>query len=150
MKKGKMLSAAILLATAKHDGQFDRGGSPYILHTLTVMQYLDTDDEELQCIAILHDIIEDCSVTPQMLRDKGFTERIIIGVIAMTKIDGETSDEYLARLLLCIDACKVKRCDLRHNSDIRRLKGLSDKDFQRMMKYQRMYVTITEYLETLK
>ena len=54
----KLLSEAIKLATNFHDGQFDKAGVPYILHCIKVMHYLKTDDEELQCIAILHDILE--------------------------------------------------------------------------------------------
>jgi (p)ppGpp synthase/HD superfamily hydrolase len=45
MKKGEMLSKAILLATNAHAGQFDKGGNPYILHPLTVMHKLKTSDE---------------------------------------------------------------------------------------------------------
>jgi (p)ppGpp synthase/HD superfamily hydrolase len=44
--KGQMLSKMITLATERHAGQFDKGGRPYILHTLTVMHRLRTDDEE--------------------------------------------------------------------------------------------------------
>jgi (p)ppGpp synthase/HD superfamily hydrolase len=59
MKKGELLGKVLVLATNAHAGQFDRGGKPYILHPLKVMHYLKTDDEELQCIALLHDVIED-------------------------------------------------------------------------------------------
>ena len=45
MKKGEMLSKAILIATNAHHGQFDRGGNPYILHPLKILHYLKTDDE---------------------------------------------------------------------------------------------------------
>ena len=41
----KMLSSMIMLATEAHDGQFDKGGRPYILHSLTVMHKLRTEDD---------------------------------------------------------------------------------------------------------
>jgi hypothetical protein len=37
---------------------------------------------------------------------------------------------------------RVKLADLRHNSDIRRLKGVTDKDIERMAKYSKFYVEI--------
>lgn len=40
MKKGEMLGTMLVLATTGHAGQFDKGGSPYILHSLKVMHYL--------------------------------------------------------------------------------------------------------------
>lgn len=47
MKKGELLSKAIHLATNAHHGQFDKGGNPYILHPLTVLDLLNTNDELL-------------------------------------------------------------------------------------------------------
>ena len=41
MKKGHILSAAILFAANAHKDQFDRGGNPYILHPLRVVDLLD-------------------------------------------------------------------------------------------------------------
>lgn len=40
----------------------------------------------------------------------------------------------------------MKLCDLRHNSDIRRLKGISDKDTVRLVKYNKFYLEILEKL----
>jgi (p)ppGpp synthase/HD superfamily hydrolase len=58
MKRGEMLGKMLLIATNAHAGQFDRGGAPYILHPLKVMHYLKSEDEELQCIALGHDVVE--------------------------------------------------------------------------------------------
>jgi hypothetical protein len=41
---------------------------------------------------------------------------------------------------------KVKLADLRHNSDIRRLKGVTEKDIRRVEKYHKMYLQIKEKL----
>lgn len=149
MQKGSQLNMMLVLATNSHNGQFDKGGNPYILHPLKVMYYLKTDDEELQCIALGHDIVEDCGVTYEQLRQMGFTERIINGIRALTKVPGETHEEYMQRILDNIDACRVKLCDLRHNSDIRRLKGITEKDIRRIEKYQKMYMRIKAHLETV-
>ena len=145
-----MLSKMILIATNAHDGQFDRGGTPYILHPMKVMHYLKTDDEELQCIALGHDVIEDTSVTYKDLRDAGISERVIKGIAALTKMPGQTYDEYKEGVFANVDAMKVKMADLRHNTDVRRLKGVTEKDIQRMEKYHRFYLEIMAKLQEVE
>jgi len=142
MKKGEMLGKMLVIVTNAHTGQFDRGGNPYILHPLKVMHYLKSDDEELMAIALAHDVIEDTSVTYKDLREAGFTERVIEGIRALTKVPGETYDEYKERVFASVDAMKVKMADLRHNTDIRRLKGITEKDIARMTKYHTFYTEI--------
>lgn len=149
MKKGEMLNAAIVCATNAHAGQFDRGGKPYILHCINVMMQLGNVDEELQCISILHDTIEDTHTTYQDLRSIGMSERVITGVKALTKVPGETYDEYKQRVFELKDAMIVKQSDLQHNSDIRRLKGVTQKDIERMVKYQVFYMEISEKLTAM-
>jgi len=147
MKKGEMLGKMLVIATNAHAGQFDRGGNPYILHPLKVMHYLKTDDEELMCIALGHDVIEDTSVTYKDLRDSGITERVINGIRALTKQPGQTYEEYKEGVFASVDAMRVKMADLRHNTDIRRLKGVSEKDIARMAKYHQFFMEIKSRLE---
>lgn len=142
MQKGKLLGNVLVLATNAHAGQFDRGGKPYILHPLKVMHYLKSDDEELQCMALLHDVVEDTKTTWDDLADIGCTERVINGVKALTKMPGESYDQYKERVFANQDAMKVKMADLRHNTDIRRLKGVTEKDIIRMEKYNRFYLEL--------
>lgn len=142
MKKGEMLDRMLVIATNAHSGQFDKGGRPYILHPLRVMSYLKEDDEELQCIALGHDVIEDTKVTYSDLRNAGISERVIEGIRALTKQPGQTYDEYKLGVFENVDAMKVKLCDLRHNTDIRRLKGVTEKDIERLAKYNRFYLEI--------
>jgi (p)ppGpp synthase/HD superfamily hydrolase len=147
MKKGEMLGKMLVIATNAHAGQFDRGGNPYILHPLKVMHYLKTDDEELMCMALGHDVIEDTSVTYKDLRAAGISERVIEGIRALTKVPGQTYDEYKQGVFANKDAMQVKMADLRHNTDIRRLKGVTEKDVARMVKYQLFYSEIKARLE---
>ena len=150
MKKGEMLDKMLMIATNAHHGQFDRGGNPYILHPLKVMHYLKSDDEELMCIALGHDVIEDTSVTYKDLREAGISERVIEGIRALTKQPGQTYDEYKEGVFANVDAMRVKMADLRHNTDIRRLKGITEKDIQRMVKYQTFYIELKLRLEELE
>ena len=137
-----MLAQMLHIATSAHHGQFDKGGAPYILHPLKVMHYLKNDDEELMCIALGHDVIEDTSVTYKDLRDAGISERVINGIWRLTKQPGQTYDEYKQGVFASEDAMRVKLADLRHNTDIRRLKGVTEKDIARMAKYHTFYMEI--------
>ena len=134
-----LLANAIALASEKHKDQFDKGGMPYILHPLKVMHYLKSDDMELMAMAVLHDVVEDTDVTFADLRELGMSERVIVGVKALTKMPGQTPSEYLAGIKANPDAVKVKLADLRHNMDARRLKGVTEKDRARLDKYAKMY-----------
>jgi len=150
MKKGEELSTMILLAVNGHSGQFDRGGNPYILHTLKVMHYLKSDDEALQAMAVGHDLIEDTKTTYKDLRDAGISERVIDGIRALTKVPGQTLEEYKEAVFANVDAMRVKLADLRHNSDIRRLKGVTEKDIARIAKYMQFYTEIQARLDQPK
>ena len=146
MRKGEMLDKMLVICTNAHHGQYDKGGRPYILHPLRVMSFLKTDDEELQCIALGHDVIEDTKVTYAELREAGISQRVQDGIRAMTKQPGQTLDEYKEQIFASVDAKAVKMCDLRHNSDIRRLKGVTEKDIARMAKYHQFYLEIAAKL----
>lgn len=141
-----MLSKMLVLATNAHAGQTDKAGKPYILHCLKVMHYLKSEDEELMCIALGHDIIEDTKVTYVDLWSQGYSARIIEGIRALTKQRGQTYDEYKHQVFANKDAMRVKMCDLRHNSDIRRLKGITEKDVARIAKYHQFYLEIKDRL----
>ena len=142
-KKGDMLNQMLVLVTNKFDGIFDKGGQPYVLHCLKVMYYTKTDDEELQCISLGHDLIEDTDVTAESLLAMGFTDRIVLGIVAMTKVKHNFSQEvYMMQLRGNKDAIRVKLADLRHNSDIRRLKDVGEKEIKRLAKYHNMYLEL--------
>jgi (p)ppGpp synthase/HD superfamily hydrolase len=142
-----MLSAAIRIATNAHDGQYDRGGMPYILHPLKVMHYTKSSDEEIQTIAVLHDVVEDSDVTWFDLVDACMTTRVIEAVRALTKIPGQSYDEYREAVFSNRDAMIVKLADLRHNTDIRRLKGITIKDRERMARYHEFAFDIQQRLQ---
>lgn len=140
MKKGELLNIAISLAVEAHANQFDKGGNPYILHCLKVMHYVKSEDEEVLAIAVLHDSFEDNkNMTVEYFIERGITERVIRGILALTKIPGESYNMYKAKVKANADAVLVKMADLRHNSDIRRMKGVTEKDVARIAKYMQFY-----------
>lgn len=142
MKK-KKLSQMIQLATMRHVPQYDRAGEPYILHPLEVMRILGSDDEELQCIAVGHDLFEDTFATVSdgvvCLRGLGFSARVIEGITALSRIPGDTEEQYRERVMANKDAVLVKIADLQHNLDVRRLAVLTDGDANRMRRYHEFY-----------
>lgn len=138
-----LLGNMVQLAAEMHAGQFDKGGVPYILHPIRVMQSLGKDDEELLCIAVGHDLLEDTACTIGDLYDKQMTERIVNGIVALTKVDGETRHQYRQKVLANIDAIVVKMADIKDNMDLARLKGVREKDKQRMLDYTEFYVDIS-------
>lgn len=138
-----ILSTAIAIAAEEHLNQLDKGGSPYILHPLKVMYLLKTDDYELMAMAVLHDVIEDTKREKQdmtnILINRGMTPRIMNCLKLLTKTKGQDYQEYINGIKTNIDAIRVKMADLRHNTDIRRLKGTTEKDQIRTKKYHETY-----------
>lgn len=150
MNKGAELNKMIVLATRLHRNQFDRAGQPYILHPLHVMSQLDTTDEELQCIALGHDLIEDTSCTADYLRVLGFSGRVISGIEGLTKQQGQSYEDYQAQVMAARDRMLVKLEDLRHNSDLNRLSraGIvpTQKDVDRQQRYLDFIDLINQHL----
>jgi hypothetical protein len=149
LKKGEMIDKMIRLAVKGHAGQFDKGGNPYILHVLKVMDNLHTNDEELQCIAVGHDLIEDTRITAKEMLRQGISPRVVTAIEMLTKKKGRTDDEYLNVILSNVDCMRVKKADLQHNSDIRRLKGVRPKDITRIIKYHDMWLKIDAKLQSI-
>jgi GTP diphosphokinase / guanosine-3',5'-bis(diphosphate) 3'-diphosphatase len=143
-RKGELLSKMLVLMTNAHDGQLDKGGKPYALHPLRVMAFLNTDDEELQCIALGHDVIEDTGITYQDLPEAGMTDRIIAGIRPLTKVPGQTYEEYKAGVFGNYDSIRVKMADIRDNTDVTRLKGVTEKDLARMARYHQFYAELRD------
>jgi len=141
MNKQNQLSKAILIAAQAHDGQYDKRGKPYILHPLHLMSQL-MFDIQLATIAVLHDVVEDSEVTITDLYGYGFSYRVLYAVELLTHTSNESYNEYIEKIAGNYDAIRVKRKDLEHNSDITRLKGVTDKDLKRMEKYHKAFTDL--------
>lgn len=149
-QESKMLSNAITIATLAHGGQYDKGGHPYILHPLAVMYSMRTHsfDIETQCVAVLHDVLEDSDAWDvASLRDAGMTQNVIDSLLLMVHHKGVDYFEYIEAMRHDIRALRVKRGDLEQNSDLSRLKGLRQKDFDRMQKYAKAYTLVNTLID---
>lgn len=141
-----ILAEAIRFAADKHCRQIDKGGNAYILHSLRIMLRLCTNDDELMAIAVLHDVVEDCGVSLDELREIGMTERVVSGIETLTRRNGETYNQFIERLANHLDALLVKREDLRDNLDLTRLKVVTEKDVSRMLKYTNAFKRVEALL----
>lgn len=128
------LESAIQLAAEAHSGQQDKAGKPYILHPIRVMLSVSTADEQIA--AILHDTVEDTSVTFEQLSEAGFSAEIISAVRALTKLDGESRVDAARRAAKHPIARQVKLADVKDNLDISRIPHLTDKDHARLDEYK--------------
>ena len=128
------IERAIEIAAAAHSGQIDKGGEPYILHPLKVMLRVTTEHERIS--AVLHDVIEDTSVTIEYLRSEGFPEEVLHAITALTKLPGESRIEAAKRASLNPIARIVKLADNAENMDISRIPNPTTSDFQRLEEYK--------------
>jgi (p)ppGpp synthase/HD superfamily hydrolase len=74
------------------------------------------DDEASCCAALLHDVVEDTSVTLDDLR-KDFPEEIVEAVGLPTHEESVPMEEYLIAIRENPIALKVKLADNAHNAD---------------------------------
>ena len=139
------LNLAISITAKAFENKTDRGGKPYMLHCLHVMNAVGPDDDDLMSAAVMHDLVEDTDWTIEDLEERGFSDRVLAIMILVTHEEGISYDAYIKRLAISDDARKIKMADLRHNSDIHRMKGLRDKDFERLKKYHAAYAYLRDY-----
>lgn len=142
------LDRAIALASEKFVSIYDKSGEPYILHCLEVMNNVKKwNDVELQIAAVLHDIVEDTDIEFEDLEEMGYSPRVIKIIKHITREDGVSYDDEIARICNDQDSIRVKMADLEHNSSILRLKGVRQKDLERIQKYHRAYFILQAHLK---
>ena len=141
--KHASLDKAISLTAEAFEGKFDKGGKPYILHCLHVMNAVSHLGYKAMMIGVMHDLVEDTDYTVSDLRRIGFHRDVVRGVAYMTHITGEDYNSYIEAIGSFQRVIPIKMADLRHNADITRLKDVREKDFARLTKYAKAY----KYLE---
>ena len=116
---------ALKICFKAHINQVDKTGVPYVFHPFHLAEQMD--DEESVCLALLHDVVEDTSITFEDLINEGFSEKIISALRLLTHLDSTPYMEYIQKIKENPLAKKVKLADLRHNSDLSRLDLSVDK-----------------------
>jgi (p)ppGpp synthase/HD superfamily hydrolase len=112
-----------------HHGQLDKSGKPYWQHPLRVMYRLGARATEAERhAALLHDVIEDCPVTYDDLRARGYSEEVIeiVRLVSKDPHDGMTYRQWMTAIAESgnVQAMRVKLADLADNLSPARLKTL--------------------------
>jgi len=125
LKIDNLYNRALLLVSDLFQDKKDKAGFPYINHLIRVSVKLDT--EELRIAGLLHDILEDTSITRDDLRELGFSNRIISIIEGVTNKVGENYNDKIKRIIDNgdIDVIKLKYSDMSDNADKKRLAKLS-------------------------
>lgn len=136
------LALAISITAKAFEEKLDKAGQPYILHCLRVMN-ATKGDEDTKCASVMHDLVEDTDYTFEQLTKLGFSDRTI-GLLHLVTHQKDTDYmEYIKAIAVSDEATEIKLADLRDNSDITRLKGLGKKDLDRIEKYHRAYLYLS-------
>ena len=115
-----MTMKAMKIAYQAHQGQLDYNGIPYIFYPIHLAE---TMQNEINCtVALLHDTVEDTSITLDELK-KEFPQEVVEAVALLTHEDDEDYFDYVRRIKDHPVAKCVKLADLAHNSDQSRCIG---------------------------
>lgn len=118
--KTRTIEDAIELAVARHKGQVDKQNVPYILHPLRVMREvmgmdMSLEGQRLGMVAVLHDVVEDTSVTLDELLGLGYPTDVVEAIDAVTKREGEKYLDFVRRAKVNRMGRVVKRFDILDN-----------------------------------
>jgi guanosine-3',5'-bis(diphosphate) 3'-pyrophosphohydrolase len=128
------IEKAMQVALNAHNSQTDKAGEPYIKHPIRVMQSVESEEEKV--VALLHDVVEDSTVSFEDL-ERRFSDEIVDAVRGVTKKDDESYSDFIERAKENEISREVKKADIRDNLDASRLGELDEEDMKRMEKYRR-------------
>ena len=128
---------AMRIAFDAHKDQVDKAGLPYIFHPYHIAEQMT--DEISFCVALLHDIVEDTTVTFDELTNRDIPNEIINILQLLTHEDTFPYMEYIEKIKRSGNktAIAVKLADLRHNSDKSRLIEADGDSLKRIEKYEK-------------
>jgi hypothetical protein len=141
------IEKALQIAAKAHEGQKDKEGLPYILHPVRVM--MGVQGGEAQIVAVLHDVIEDTSVTAEDLRKAGFSEEVVAAVLCVTHRKDEPYADHVVRCKGNEIARGVKLSDLTDNWRLDRMilrPQRFEADVTRLRKYALSYKFLTDQI----
>ncbi|MDD5981649.1 MAG: GTP pyrophosphokinase [Clostridium sp.] len=137
-----MTKKALKFCFEAHKEQLDKSGMPYVFHPFHIADQMP--DEDCTVVALLHDVMEDTEYGVEDLRVLGFSEAVLTALLLMTHDDDTPYLNYVAALKSNPIARTVKLADLKHNSDLTRLSIVTDKDVQRVEKYNKAIQLLEE------
>lgn len=110
----KMTILAMKTAYKAHLGQLDYNDVPYIFHPYHLAEQMD---DEISCtVALLHDVVEDTSLTFSDL-EQIFPKQVVEIVMLLTHDEKVDYFDYIQKIKTNAIATKVKLADIEHNSN---------------------------------
>lgn len=152
------LGEVIALVSDAFKDRVDKSGVPYVLHCFAVMEGAKargvTDVGSLAA-AFAHDLFEDREDRFKEFRAicRNHHMSYVPGyVLALSRAPNESYKEFIEAVIKfgILDVIKIKMADLDHNSQITRLKGITDSDIRRIKKYHRSYLELDRAANALK
>lgn len=136
-----IIEKSLEIALRAYSGQRDKAGKTYILHPLRIMSKMDSEYE--MSVALLHDVIEDSDYSSADLLAEGIPLEVVDAVQLLSKVNGETYDQFIDRVIGNKLASKVKIADLEDNINVLRLESMGEKDLERIVKYHKAWKKLT-------
>ncbi len=145
-----LLATALAIAAEAHAGQLDKAGHVYLAHPLRVAARVAEAGDAAIATALLHDVLEDSSLTLADLAAAGVPATVLEAVDRLTRRVGESHVDSVRRAAEHPVAALVKRADIADNADPARLALLPD-DLRRRLavKYRRAIAVLDDDTRTL-
>lgn len=130
-------------AAKAHAGQTDKAGRPYVEHVRTVASLLRHHGDHAVMAGLLHDVVEDTTVTLDELRRLAYPEDVVRAVDSVTRREDEDYYDMVRRAAVDPLGRLVKLADNATNADENRLELLPAKVADRL---RRKYAKAREIL----
>ena len=126
------LFKAFFMMLRAHINQKDKAGRCYIFHPINVA--LGVNGVRAKTVALLYDVLEDSEL--YSIEDFKFLDKEQMdAILLLTHNTDEEYFDYINKVKTNKIALDVKLSDLRHNSNLKRLKTITEKDINRRNKY---------------
>ncbi len=140
MRYTEKTKRAMNLCFDAHKNQFDKGGTPYVFHPYHLAEQFN--DENLICVALLHDVLEDNpNYSINLIRDE-FGSEISSAIEAITRKENEKYSDYIDRVSKNELARLVKVEDLLHNLNKKRIEECSEFTLEKRYLYAYYYLVL--------
>ena len=137
-----MTISAMKTAYNAHLGQLDYNDVPYIFHPYHLAEQMD---DEISCtVALLHDVVEDTSLTFADL-EQIFPKQVVEIVMLLTHDEKVDYFDYIQNIKTNTIATKVKLADIEHNSNEDRSIG-SNLTQEQLLYWKEKYAKAKEIL----
>lgn len=131
------------LVETVHEGQVDKGGTPYVEHLINVAYRVRKFGEDYVISALLHDLLEDTPYTKHDLFKMGHSVEVVQAVVSVTRLENEPYSSFIIRASKDTIGKQVKLADISENMDVSRLgRELTPADESRLNRYKRAYETL--------